>query len=355
MKSVTILVIGDTGVGKSQFGNAFLQNDEAFMVSDLPCSETYKTCSQSNVINNTTINYIDTPGLNSSDGYDSYYIQEMIEFLKKWELGINAIGLLINIQNPRFSLDTQKLIQLYNNFFNNPMIWNQVVLIFTRSFPGYYDKNIAKGLYRNKVQEFIKKLPGCGDINPEIPCFFVDSANWKNDLNTKSEIIHLLEFAKNNPSISTQQLKLVVPSYKKKEEEILKKILVKTEYSKSNNEKVCYYEDKKRYKLTDWEGKVHYTDPEIIKSWVETKFTTIQVETKIECYIKSKPIFRYERYGSHRYFCIGIPQIEKKIDHYIEIKTFIEYKRNVFIDPDGEKSYSEWEKSREWIEENTDK
>ena len=62
-KSVTSLVIGESGVGKSQFGCGYLQIDDAFETDSSPDSCTYKTSAQSNNINGITRYYIDTQGL----------------------------------------------------------------------------------------------------------------------------------------------------------------------------------------------------------------------------------------------------------------------------------------------------
>ena len=276
----------------------------------------------------------------------------MIDFLKQWKLGINMIAITINIQSPKFDHSTQVLIQLINDFFNDPNIWNQAALVFTKCYRGFFDKNIALTLYRTRVIEYIKQLPRCGNINPFIPCFFVDSVNWKQDLDTQSEIIRMVEFCFHNPPMTTQKLELVNPSYKTKEEEILNKILVKTENANSDNETIYYYEDQKRYKITDRNGKVFYTKPEIIKSWTEIKFTKIQEEKKIEVHEILKPIYKLKQ---NFFQCVLtleiIPPSKKELDHYIKEKTFIEYKRNIFIDPNGNVTFSEWTKSREWIEE----
>ena len=79
---VTVLVISETGIGKSQLGNAFLQKD-LFEVSSRPDSCTFKTSAQSNVINGITRNFIDIQGLQSTDHKNAPYIQQMIQFLKE--------------------------------------------------------------------------------------------------------------------------------------------------------------------------------------------------------------------------------------------------------------------------------
>ena len=83
-KRVTIMVTGETGCGKSNSGCAFLQNEEVFEKDSRPDSKTFETIAKSNVIDGYTRYFIDTQGLESTDNKDALYIQQMIEFLKKW-------------------------------------------------------------------------------------------------------------------------------------------------------------------------------------------------------------------------------------------------------------------------------
>ena len=143
MQNVTVLVISETGCGKSANGNAFLQIDDAFETNSSPDSCTFVTSSKNNVVNGIKRHYIDTQGFGSSDGLDAGYIQQMVEFLKAWTLGVNAFFILLNIHSPRFNTDVQHMIRLINDFFNNPEFWNQTGIIFTKCFPGYFNRETA--------------------------------------------------------------------------------------------------------------------------------------------------------------------------------------------------------------------
>lgn len=262
-KCVTTLAIGESGVGKSQFGCGFLQIDDAFETNSSPDSCTYKTSSQSNKINGITRHFIDTQGLASTDGLDASYIQQMIEFLLSWKLGVNAFFIIINIQNPKFDQGIQRLIQYINDFFNNPDFWNQTGIVFTRCYPNYFDRKVAETQYRQRVIDFIKTFPGCENLNPQMPCFFVDSVNWKKDDSTKFEIIRAFEFAHKNQPVPTQKLKVFRPEYKDKKEEKLEKVLIKSEMVGKGADKtrIYYYQDQIRYKITDWDNHITYTKP----------------------------------------------------------------------------------------------
>ena len=93
MREITILVFGDSGVGKSELGNAILQNKNAFLSSNSPESCTTEV----NVASN-----IDTQGLSSSDGKDREYQSQMPTKLNEIRPAINLFIIVINLQNPRF-------------------------------------------------------------------------------------------------------------------------------------------------------------------------------------------------------------------------------------------------------------
>ena len=342
---VTVLVVGDTGAGKSQNGCAFLQKNGMFEANSKPQSCTYKTSAQSRTINGIRRNYIDTQGLEAHDGLDAEYIQQMVSFLKEWKKGINAFFLVINGQNPRFDQGIQKMIKLMNDFFNNPDFWNQTGIIFTRCYEGKFDKEIFETEYHKMVKDFIKSLPGCELINPQIPCFFVDSKEWETEESTKFQYIRIFEFAHKNPPVSTQKLQIVRPDYKSKEEEILEKVFVGSEMvgEDEDRKQISHYEDQRRYKITGWDGKVTYTDPETIDSYTEEKLTIVTYETKTEKNEKQEDVTKTIR-GSRPFLgLIGHRPRYQVHDYYLNTTTYTEYERRVLTFPDGEVQFGEWE------------
>ena len=229
-RSVTVMAIGESGVGKSENGSGFLQKKNAFEANSKPNSCTYITSAKSNSINGIKRYYIDTQGLSSPDDKDAEYIQQMISFLQNWKRGVNAFFIILNIQNPRFDSGIQQLLKLVNAFFNNPYFWNQTGIIFTRCYPGYFDRNIAETEYRETVIQFIKSLPHCDQIDPQMPCFFVDSVAWENDESTKNEYEKMFEYACDNYPFSTENMIPVSPDFQDVCEEFQENILVNTEY-----------------------------------------------------------------------------------------------------------------------------
>lgn len=196
--------------------------------------------------------------------------------LKEWKEGINAFFIVLNIQQPRFDSNIQRMIQLINDFFNNPKFWNQTGIIFTRCFADCFeesDREMAETQYKARVVDFIKKLPGCQNISPSMPCFFVDSKAWKEDKSTQDEYIKAFKFAVQFPPVPTNNFKIVNPDYMKEEEEMIPKVLVNYDVKAFNDKKVVtyYYEDKKRKKITGYNGEVVYKEPETIRSYSESE------------------------------------------------------------------------------------
>lgn len=196
-KEVTVVAFGETGVGKSENGNAFLQRNEAFRVSDSPGSCTSDVCLKSNIIDGIKVNYIDTQEFYSSSNLDDKYLFQVVNFLKKLKSGINAFFIILNIQNPRFDSGIQMMLRYINEIFNNPKYWNQVGIIFTRCYKDHYDRKIVETKYKPTVINFLKSFSGCENLNPLMPCFFVNSKKWKTDQSTQQEYKNVLEFVSN--------------------------------------------------------------------------------------------------------------------------------------------------------------
>lgn len=99
------------------------------------------------------------------------------------------------------------MIKFLNDFFNNPKIWLQTGIIFTRCYPNYFDKKIAETEYCQDIRNYIKNLTGCENLNPQIPCFFVDSVNWESDESTKKEYDRIFKYLNFQKIIFQFQLK----------------------------------------------------------------------------------------------------------------------------------------------------
>ena len=115
-------VTGEFSSGKSTFLNAYLQRN-AFQSSDSPDSCTKITSVESNVINNKILKAIDTPGIKDTDNTDQENVKQLVEFLLNYEDGVNAVAIVLNGQNDKFTKDTEKFIKIAHQMFNHPDFW----------------------------------------------------------------------------------------------------------------------------------------------------------------------------------------------------------------------------------------
>lgn len=371
-KRVTIMVTGETGCGKSNSGCAFLQNEEAFEKDSRPDSKTFETIAKSNVIDDYTRYFIDTQGLESTDNKDAFYIQQMIEFLKKWTLGVNAFFIVINSQQPRFTSSIQTMIQIINDFFNEPNFWMQTGVIFTRCYniPGrkpLYDEQMLKTQYRQKIIDLIHTFEGCENLQLQMPCFFVDSAEWMDDEKTKNEYTRIFSFAQKHDPVPTQKMKIASPDYKEKEEEIINNVLVSEEYQGTgiDKKKIRHYEDQKRYKIVNWQNQVYYTNPETIRKWDDTICTKVEEEKETRASMESESVFVTVKekggFWQHVAHLLTLTIASngnreyQKYDHKDVTIFYKEMKRQRITDPDGNVSYTNWVEARNWVEHQTKK
>jgi hypothetical protein len=62
---------------------------------------------------------IDTPGLSETEEANAGHLQEMVERIKALPYGVKAIALLRPMQNCRFDGHIMKLMQLFEDMFND--------------------------------------------------------------------------------------------------------------------------------------------------------------------------------------------------------------------------------------------
>ena len=123
---VTILMIGDTGVGKSSFGNIYLEKP-IFEASDSTDPVTLKADAQSNKINGCTRYAIDTVGFNDGQSIDSVQIQNLAILMRNYLRGVNGIVIVLNGMCDRFSQEIMTMKQK-KTWFNSMDGFVHVVL-----------------------------------------------------------------------------------------------------------------------------------------------------------------------------------------------------------------------------------
>jgi hypothetical protein len=351
----TLLVIGQTGAGKSELGNAYLQS-RAFTTDDGPSSVTFLTNAKQNKVAGAIRYCIDTQGLNDTEGVDTEHVQQMVQFMREWTKGANAIALVINGQAPRLDGATQKLIKIIHTFFNNPQFWNHVCLVFTKNYRNHQvNKNKFRTEYINKVQDIVIECIGNGAQRPQIPVFFVDSTEYNNDPETKSELIALHAFAIGLPPLPTQH---VVPPdirFMKIIPETRKKELINTRivpYENNGRRKILTFEDQKREKRIDYDGMVTYSDWVGTRKWKVNEYEKRETEEELRVLVKENTTeaFTNKKYGKRRYGIAGPRRSCQVHDYWNVTKTYQDRKRTKITNFDNSVNYGDWEILRTYNE-----
>jgi GTPase SAR1 family protein len=292
----TILVIGQTGAGKSEFGNAYLKDCDAFEASDSADAVTIETHAKERIIDGAVRCCIDTQGLDDTQGVDAAHIQQMVEFMRSWQKGVNAVAIVINGQAPRLDAGTQRLIKIINNFFNNQEFWNHVCLIFTKSYEvNPVNRNRVEQEYRKKVQDIVVECNNAEQVvvRPQLPVFIVDSKRFDDFITTKNELAAFHGFACGLPPLSTQ----------------------------------------------------YVATPDV-------KFMKIETETETRVLVNEKKdaVYRREKYGSRRYGIAGPRKTRDVFDHYNVRRQYIDRTRKKYVHFDGRCTYDDWETIKSYDE-----
>lgn len=178
-KSATVMLIGDTGAGKSTFGNLFLKE------SAFKSSEEAETCTLHPVAHTSSVNgiertVIDTAGFCDTGKVSDDQIHELGTMLRRYSAGINAVCLVLNGTMPRFSQNVKNLLTFMYNFCGKPLL-SHLCIVFTNCDKDKPDRDIKKRSFKKCVDQCLSSASGEDDI-PHIPMYFVDStqpsADW---------------------------------------------------------------------------------------------------------------------------------------------------------------------------------
>lgn len=277
IKFYNIILIGETGSGKSSFGNFALGIEDAFTVSEDPTSCTTETIRKISHLD-PEIGIVDTPGLQDSKGRDKIHYEQMLKIIKEMK-DLNFILLVFNYTSPRFTPSIQYMIKFLCNVFPRNFA-HHVGIVFTH-YDHEYQIRINKKKKkdpREERKEFIREVMELisQTTNEELflgpPVFYLDS--YVEDDNSKKELNRLIAFAKNlNPIEDIRQCNL---KYKKEEEEFDTKIYDRVE----GNYIVTYTEKIKRIKRTDYNNNVSYTEWETLSKNTSYRSVPVKYETQ---------------------------------------------------------------------------
>jgi hypothetical protein len=272
--SVVFMVIGDTGVGKSQLGNRILETGPdpsrcVFAANALPDPVTLEPQAGMAEIDGLTRCVIDTEGYANGNDASSEQIQKLGRFLREWEKGVNAVCIVLNGQAEiRFSQGVKDILQWVYHEFGTPEILSHICIVFTMCYDNAPrpDRGILRGQYRERVEEHLRIVSGLNEV-PDIPVFFVDSTDYESH-NTNENIAELVKWAVTKECLCTHDIE-DAPLRERNEEEIVSKFI---RYEFENTGKVpgkeqtrySVYQDRRRMVITPNNG-----DPVRYSEWEE--------------------------------------------------------------------------------------
>jgi hypothetical protein len=264
-RAVTCVLIGDTGAGKSKFGNRYLGRD-AFTASDSPDPVTLEPQVESVCIDGLTRYVIDTEGHADGNSISSVQIEKLALFLKSWSHGVNGICVMLNGQQDRFSQGVKDTLQWVYNTFATTESLSHICIVNTRCYAGIEEPNRERRRreFGTKVQEFLKTISGRQGV-PEIPMFFVDSKDL-NGMETKQNMVQFHGWLAGRNALSTKQVEAVALR-EKIEDEYQHHVFSQYRYDgpKDNQRRYAVYVNRKRQKITPYNGDpVRYSDWQVI-------------------------------------------------------------------------------------------
>ena len=228
----SILLFGETGVGKSSLGNLLLNDSNAFSISDKPESETKVTFGKYN--QNKDIFIIDTPGIQDSEGKDKEHLDQMINFIKSLR-DLKVILIVFNYceneEKSELSKSNKTNLEIIKNIFKGVDIGKHIGIFFTHFYQNETDEKTKTEKENFKKQE-IKKIINSSENN--FPCFYGNIIQGKEPkMETNVEILRIIKWAKSLKPLDVKQANEKATEKEKKiEKNVQHKVEMEGDYIK---------------------------------------------------------------------------------------------------------------------------
>ena len=277
MRELTFIVTGDTGVGKSSLINRIVKQN-IMAVSDSPDPVTKDPCIKTVTRGDINFNCIDTEGLNDGANINRLQTEKLNNLLRNHEKGVNAVIIVINGQDDRFSQKHMDLLKYIYDSFGTQELLKNMCIFFTKWFSDAMteeDKNMKKNLYKKKVEEFLRKISN-SSMYFQIPVYFVDSCDEIGN-DTEYNIQEFIRWALGNKALSTKEC---IKAHYREDIVMERRTRISRGTKKSGNRTYEQFVDQERKKIipnngdpvrfSDWQTTRSYEEP-ISEDIVETR------------------------------------------------------------------------------------
>lgn len=351
-KEITVLLLGDTGAGKSTFANYYL-GENVFEENDNEEPVTTETVCKSTRVNGCQRYVIDTVGFNNGQSINSVQIQNITKLMRSYKHGINVIAIILNGQYDRFSQGVKNIIQFAYNIFGTKEAMNNMCIVFTKCYSMTNPKRETKQIkYRNAFIKYLSEISGTplGEA-PKIPIFFVDCKSEHENIDSKQQLNLFHAFACVCDPLSTKISRGIQTiddvSYELFEDQKRTEIVPNNKDHTRCTEKTCVGNCNWNVnkETIDGNGNANFSFKNrsdgniIIKT---TSFEPIKLEIIVETKIETrKRVFERKEVCHHSAHSL-FGKSSSNHTHYIIYLITQTIQRTVKTDFDGKKIYSDW-------------
>ena len=249
-KDLKVVLIGQTGSGKSQLGNFILQN-EFFKVGNGKSSETEIISEGNTYLDGMSVTIVDTPGLNDTNSKDEEIMDKIVKKFKD-DNSIDGIILVYSFRNMRRVQKHQELVNNLIEIFGKDLLEKRLKVIFTNSVIGEERDETDEILEREQMND-AKEFLNCMVMDHEM--IFLNTKKKFYD-RFRPKIIELLNQiynikekygSINNALITKKKLKFIEKE-KQKEKERMEKELRRQKEEYERKQKKQKEESERRQK-----------------------------------------------------------------------------------------------------------
>ena len=210
-----LVIIGQTGAGKSTLANVLLGNPVECQNCTFPVCDGLDSCTKKTkyavghwLTDGAPFTIVDTPGFGDSDNDDVALTHELMVVLENVIEGCNNIVLLINGEEKRFDASLQHMVREMQDIFSDEF-WKYTIIGVSHwayDKQSIMERNNTKRTEDNFIEEWNQSLREKFQVNVTLSGVFIDSwsqQSWNiNDEDQQAvflrETSKLWEFAANN-------------------------------------------------------------------------------------------------------------------------------------------------------------